>query len=172
LTGLVEDVKKLKVVALPPIRTWIDNSGRVVLLGDSCHAMLPYLAQGAAMAIEDAAVLGHLFSRLSHASQITPLLKAYEEIRIPRVTSTQKASQANQGRFHLPDGPLQRGRDAVMKAAMQTTLRAASSQPNTNRSIFFGHEKSLEALQFGYDAESEADRWLRKQLAYVQESRL
>ncbi|KAF5319537.1 hypothetical protein D9619_008331 [Psilocybe cf. subviscida] len=163
LIGLVEDVKKLKLVVRPPLRTWIDNNGKIALLGDSCHAMLPYLAQGAAMAIEDAAVLGRLFSNLTDLSQITPLLKAYETIRLPRATATQKASHANQSRFHLPDGPLQRTRDAAMQAAMQETLQATSLRLTTNHSVVLGHDISLTALQFGYDAEAQADRWLSEE---------
>ena len=70
------------------------------------------------MAIEDAAVLGNLFSRISHPSQIAPLLYAYEKLRLPRTASTQASSRLNQHVFHLPNGVEQEQRDADMRAAM------------------------------------------------------
>jgi salicylate hydroxylase len=164
LMTLVDGVKKSKLVVRAPLRTWVDTSGRIALLGDSCHAMLPYLAQGAAMAIEDAAVLGRLFSVISDKSQIPELLKGYEELRMPRATATQQASQANQGRFHLPDGPLQQARDTAMKEAMKITLGESSLTDRAssgNQSIVLDHNKNLAAIQFDYDAEAEADKWLR-----------
>lgn len=53
-----------------PLATWRHPDGRLILLGDSCHPMLPYRAQGAAMAIEDGAVLGALFARLQTPEQV------------------------------------------------------------------------------------------------------
>ncbi|KAF5319269.1 hypothetical protein D9619_008302 [Psilocybe cf. subviscida] len=164
LVGLADGVKKSKLVVRAPLHTWVDQSGRLTLIGDSCHAMLPYLAQGAAMAIEDAAVLGCLFSQISDKSQIMEMLKGYEELRMPRTTATQQASQANQGRFHLPDGPLQQARDTAMMEAMQITLlnesRLGDHAISGNQSIVLDHSKKLAALQFDYDAEAEAQKWL------------
>ncbi|KAF7373894.1 FAD/NAD P-binding domain-containing protein [Mycena sanguinolenta] len=88
-----------------PLDTWVHPSGRVALLGDACHPMLPYVAQGSAMAIEDAAVLGVLFSRVTSRQQVLPLLRAYQNLRYPRTTATQLAARANQKIFHLSDGP-------------------------------------------------------------------
>src|SRR5262249_41930371 len=60
-----------------PVERW--SKGRVTLLGDSAHAMLPYLGQGAAMAIEDACVLSSAIAR--HASELDKALLAYEQVR-------------------------------------------------------------------------------------------
>lgn len=71
------------------------------------------------MALEDAAVLGSLFSHLSHHAEIPILLKAYERLRHTRTAKTQASSRLNQRVFHLPDGPEQRERDALMREAME-----------------------------------------------------
>lgn len=114
---------KWRLMDRKPLETWVHADGRVVLLGDSCHPMLPYRAQGAAMAFEDAAVLGSLFSHLTHPAQIHPLLKAYEKLRHTRTAKTQASSRMNQRVFHLPDGPEQRARDALMREAMELDRR-------------------------------------------------
>jgi salicylate hydroxylase len=80
-----------------PLRTW--TRGRVTLLGDAAHPMLPFLAQGGAMAIEDAAVLAH---RLSTSANVPQALMAYEGDRLGRTRRVQEASRFNARLFHLP----------------------------------------------------------------------
>lgn len=75
--------------------------GRVTLLGDACHPMLPYVAQGATQAIEDAGTLAACLSS-SHPDDVPMALVRYEKLRLPRVTSVQAMARANSGRFHLP----------------------------------------------------------------------
>lgn len=94
-----------------PLPRWTD--GRVALLGDSCHAMLPFLAQGAAQAIEDAATLS---ACLAAGTDIAGELRRYERLRIPRVSRIHAMSAENKRRFHMPDGPEQHERDAEMSA--------------------------------------------------------
>lgn len=83
LCALTGEFMKWRLCDLPDLTRWVHPSGKAVLLGDSCHPMLPYLAQGAAQCFEDAAVL-----RKSLALDV-PLkegLKCYEGIRMPRVS--------------------------------------------------------------------------------------
>jgi salicylate hydroxylase len=94
-----------------PMRRW--SVGRVTLLGDACHAMLPFMAQGAAQAIEDGAALA---ACLRAGPDVPAALRRYEEIRIPRTARLQGMSADNKIRFHLPDGPEQRERDERMAA--------------------------------------------------------
>jgi salicylate hydroxylase len=63
-----------------PLPQW--TKGRVTLLGDSAHAMLPFLAQGAAMGIEDGCALGELVARLP--ADLDEALRRYEDLRVPR----------------------------------------------------------------------------------------
>jgi salicylate hydroxylase len=95
-------------------RTELPNwtRGRIALLGDACHPMLPFMAQGAAQSIEDGAALAVLLARMPGAPQ--EALKRYEEVRKPRATRLQQASANNRVRFHLQDGPEQQARDQAM----------------------------------------------------------
>lgn len=92
-----------------PLPRW--SLGRVTLLGDACHPMLPFMGQGAAQAIEDAATLTACLNKLD---DVPTALKRYETLRLPRASRLQSMSQTNKTRFHLPDGPEQDQRDADM----------------------------------------------------------
>jgi 6-hydroxynicotinate 3-monooxygenase len=81
---------KWPILDIEPIDKW--SKGNLVLLGDACHAMPPYMASGAAMAIEDAAVLARcLLQSEDHAAAFT----LYEASRMARVTMVQKISAEN-----------------------------------------------------------------------------
>jgi salicylate hydroxylase len=80
--------------AIAPLPFW--RSGRIALLGDACHPMLPYFAQGAAMAIEDAAVL----ARCLADHPVPAALARYETLRRGRATRVQHASARNGRLFH------------------------------------------------------------------------
>jgi salicylate hydroxylase len=95
----------------PPMEHW--SRGRVTLLGDACHPMLPFMAQGAAQAIEDGAVLTACLAKNS-GEELGDRLRRYEALRLPRASRVQAASRENKTRFHLPDGPQQRERDALL----------------------------------------------------------
>ena len=113
------------------------------------------------MAIEDGAVLGNLLSRISHPSQLAPLLKAYQDLRLPRTAMVQESSRLNQHIFHLPDGPEQRERDENMRKAMALQpsgdpgVLRRESDGNQNQ---WADKKKSDEL-FGYDADAEVDKW-------------
>ncbi len=94
-----------------PLERW--SVGRVTLLGDACHPMLPFLAQGAAQAIEDGATLAAVLAKGGDAAAA---LKRYEALRLPRTARIQMVAAGNKTRNHLPDGPEQVARDAAMAA--------------------------------------------------------
>ncbi|KAG1744612.1 uncharacterized protein EDB91DRAFT_1236537 [Suillus paluster] len=162
LLALVPSTLDWKLMDREPLPRWIHKDGKLALLGDSCHPMLPYRAQGSAMAVEDAAVLGNLFSHCSDRSQITPLLYAYQTLRYERATATQTSSSLNQHIFHHPDGPEQEERDNEMRMAMEDAFRVARGEKSTlvlagNANQWADKEKSN--IQFGYDADEEAEKW-------------
>lgn len=111
------------------------------------------------MAIEDAAVLGRLFSHLSCLSQVAPLLRAYESLRLPRTAATQASSRLNQHIFHLPDGPDQAARDHAMRAAMEAEKNAGDHEGSTIGNPNQWADKEKNRVQFGYDADEIAERW-------------
>ena len=80
----------------PPIRNW--STGRATLLGDSAHATLPYLAQGAAMSIEDSAVLTRA---LTMTDNVPAALQLYQRNRIDRTARIVLQSSVNRDLFHL-----------------------------------------------------------------------
>jgi len=99
------------------------DQGRVVLLGDACHPTLPYQAQGAAMAVEDGAIIGHLLGALntklqnenipeSHRSHsISQVLQLYESLQKHRSTQNVLGAKNNRAFYHMEDGPEQQKRD-------------------------------------------------------------
>jgi salicylate hydroxylase len=91
---------------------WMD--GRVALLGDACHAMLPYQAQGASQAMEDAAVLAEELGGVT-AGGIEGALRRYVDRRAKHAGMVQDASLENKTFYHFPDGPEQRARDESLR---------------------------------------------------------
>jgi salicylate hydroxylase len=81
----------------PPISNW--STRRATLLGDAVHATLPYLAQGAAMAIEDGAVL----TRALAMADVPEALQIYQRNRLERTTRIVEGSSGNRTLFHMRD---------------------------------------------------------------------
>ncbi len=110
----------------PPMRGAHEHAlGRVALLGDAAHPMVPYLAQGAAMAIEDAATLARVLAAGgvfadgapgdASRSQVPALIKDYANQRWQRNAQVQARAIKNGEIYHLT-GPLRLGRDLAMRA--------------------------------------------------------
>ena len=72
--------------------------GTVALIGDAAHAMLPFAAQGAAMAIEDAAVLA---TQITVCETVEEAFRTYEKLRVPRVSRVAKTARANGRIYHM-----------------------------------------------------------------------
>ncbi|MGX7828841.1 FAD-dependent oxidoreductase [Actinokineospora sp. 24-640] len=86
---------------------------RTTLVGDAAHAMPPFLAQGANMAMEDAAVL---VASLDRDPDPVAALRRYEAARQARVAAVHRLTADRGGTFRLPDGPAQRARDEALRA--------------------------------------------------------
>lgn len=86
--------------------------GRLVVLGDAAHPMPPFLAQGAAQAIEDAAALAAALAEAGPDG-----LARFEARRRPRAERVAAASAAGGHEHHLPDGAEQRRRDERIAAS-------------------------------------------------------
>lgn len=98
VTGILQQAPVLHRWALfdrDELVRWSD--GRAVLLGDACHPMLPFLAQGAVMAIEDGFVLAR---EISSGAPLPEALKAYEVARKPRTSKVQAGARENAKLFH------------------------------------------------------------------------
>jgi len=86
------------------------QQGGVALLGDAAHPTLPFLAQGANMAMEDAWALADTVLRGGVAA-----LPAYQAMRKPRVIKVIKAAEGNAWRFHLKPGPVRFAAHSVIR---------------------------------------------------------
>jgi salicylate hydroxylase len=118
-----------------PLMRW--TVGRVTLLGDAAHAMLPYMAQGAVQAIEDATVLAKCLESADR-NAVAPALHRYEETRKPRATRCQEGSRRNGEMYHLADGAQQLSRDL--------NLRSAATAPLPQNVWLYGHDVEAEFL--------------------------
>lgn len=86
------DVHKWALFERDPLPKW--SSNRVTLLGDACHPMTPYMAQGASSAIEDAAILSRCFEGVPE-TDVTSALQRYENTRKDRTARIQQISRLN-----------------------------------------------------------------------------
>lgn len=115
-----------------PLERW--TNGRVALLGDAAHAMLPFFAQGAAQALEDACVLAECL-RDAGAADAPEALERYEAIRKPRATQVQLMSRGREIKNHFPDGAEQAERDQDL----------AAGNPLRDSAWLYGHDVAAEA---------------------------
>ncbi|PGH27558.1 hypothetical protein AJ80_00800 [Polytolypa hystricis UAMH7299] len=111
------EVCEWKLRVHEPLPAW--THGSVALVGDACHPTLPHLAQGAAQAIEDAAVVGVVLASMPNGSpeSISKALRVYERIRKDRAERIVDLAAANGRTLHLGDGAAKEERDRQFAAA-------------------------------------------------------
>ncbi len=112
LIGGAETYRYWPLYARPPLKRW--SHGAVTLLGDAAHPMVPFLAQGAAQAIEDADALGRAFAT-SPEAPVAQIFADYERQRRARAAAVTRAS-ARQGHMDHLRGPLATARDLAVRA--------------------------------------------------------
>ena len=112
-----------------PLPRWTD--GPIAVTGDAAHPMFPFLGQGAAQAIEDAAVLAGCLA--SDPGDPAAAVRRYEALRRPRTTRVQLGSHARLHANHLPDGPEQLARDEAF----------ADEDPLAFNGWIYGHDPEL-----------------------------
>lgn len=119
----VKTVDKWKLMHRPELESWVSEKGNFVFLGDACHPMLPYLAQGANSSIEDGAVLGYILSRYSASpSNLPACLQLYERLRKERGEAIVRETFAQRDDFHMPGCPEQEARDKFMLSKLETGI--------------------------------------------------
>jgi salicylate hydroxylase len=114
ILGAVRDpVYRWALYDRDPLLRW--STATTTLLGDACHPMLPFFAQGAAQAIGDAAALSQAL--LASADGLASSLEMYERARRDHTAQIQRLSWGNNVAYHLPDGAEQQQRDAFLAAS-------------------------------------------------------
>lgn len=136
---------KLRVHA--PLPAWVHHS--LALVGDACHPTLPHLNQGAAQAIEDAAVLGVALRKLPDTTpqSINKALRVYEEIRKARAELLVDLAAQSGRNLHLGEGKAKEERDAAFKAAGK-----GGRVPDK------WADKDIQKMIYGFDAWEETER--------------
>jgi salicylate hydroxylase len=140
---------------------WVVVQHSTTLIGDACHPTLPYQAQGAAMAVEDGAVLGLLLGKLQSreptgpsSEHIQQVLLLFENLRKHRTTVNVQGAVHNRWFYHLPDGEDQVDRDRALKAVdwRSPKITAYKWASPDYQSQLLGHD----VLQ---EAENEFELW-------------
>jgi len=147
LLSHVTSCLKWKLAYIPPLERWVSDSGRVVIIGDAAHAMLPLMAQGAAVSIEDGAALAECLDRVTGLVDLPPVLRAFQDLRKTRCETISKAALSLADLWHLHDGPEQEQRDLKLKQEMGNAAAEASDGKLTLEMI---REKFVPWM-FGYD---------------------
>ncbi|CZR50303.1 related to salicylate hydroxylase [Phialocephala subalpina] len=137
ICGLTGTYLKWRLADFDQLQRWVHPSGKVALLGDACHPMMPYMAQGAAQATEDAATLQ---AALRAYSNLPEALKAYERQRLPRAAYVAKNTRVLQEWLHLYDCPERNRRDELMR------------HDNKDNPMFWAYSGRRDWL-FGHDAQ-------------------
>jgi salicylate hydroxylase len=114
------DYRKWALFGLPALSAW--SRGRIGLLGDAAHPMLPHLAQGGALALEDGLVLGTLLGQ--PGADVGTSLRQFEAQRRKRTARVEAMSRRNGQLYHLGP-PLAWGRDAVLRLLPGSWLMAS-----------------------------------------------
>lgn len=150
ILNLVPDgeVVEWKLRVHSPLPTWVHGS--VALVGDACHPTLPHLAQGAAQAIEDAAVIAVVLSRLPDASpqSINTALRVYQELRKERAETLVELA-AISGKTLFSEGEAQQERDKQFAAFMQGKGKSVPDKwadADVQRMVY-SHDCTIEAKE-------------------------
>ncbi|KIW00735.1 uncharacterized protein PV09_07719 [Verruconis gallopava] len=115
----VKTVDKWKLMHREEMESWVNEKSNLVFIGDSCHAMLPYLAQGANSSLEDGAVLGLILGKISDKSQLAGALHMYENLRKKRGEAIVRETFKQRRDFHMPDGAEQEARDRIFMSRFE-----------------------------------------------------
>lgn len=153
---MIRTTLKWPLLSGKPMSNWLSPSGKLLILGDAAHAMVPYMSEGAAMAVEDGAALAEVLSLIKSPSELHNALKVFERVRLLRTGQMQEASLVNGKLWHFADGKEQMARDAAMKPEVHG--QKVDESPNQ------WSDPVTAAWTYGYDAEEEMKRaWIEYQ---------
>ncbi|KDQ27022.1 hypothetical protein PLEOSDRAFT_176495 [Pleurotus ostreatus PC15] len=158
LYKMAEYCIRTKYVVRPPPDEWVHESGRMVLLGEAAHPLLPCSTQGAGMAIEDAAALGSLMSRLRTWDQLPMLLNAFQDLRRDRCMDVGLTELNNATLVTLPPGPTRDGRNAGFRQALALLQKAEENGERWSDAQLRDQWDEI-GYVFAYNARDAAEDW-------------
>jgi salicylate hydroxylase len=154
---------KWKLLHFKELDKW--TRGVVGLLGDASHPTLPYQGQGAAMAVEDGAVIGLLLDRLQQRGlsrdpeqkcrEINGVLKLYEDLRKKRTEVNVAGAELTRDFYHIVDGAGQRARDAELAELNKSNWDGPSNWNWADAE----YQKSLLGFDVLADADYKFEQW-------------
>ncbi|KAJ5046833.1 uncharacterized protein L3040_004058 [Drepanopeziza brunnea f. sp. 'multigermtubi'] len=156
----VPAVAKWKLLWLDTLPEWANEQGTFLMMGDCCHPMLPYLAQGANSSLEDGAVVGYLLGQVNaddgegRAEQLVRAAKMYQDLRKERGEGIRSETFKQRHDFHLADGKEQEERDALMLGMLGGEVKADFPSRWTCPRV--------QSWLYGYDAYKEAEEAFKK----------
>lgn len=145
IISLIDKAIKTPLMSGAALDQWVSQSSKLVILGDAAHAMVPYMSQGAAMAVEDGAALAVALSKITSPKELKFALQIFEKERVKRSSMMQEASMVNSMIWHFRDGPLQKARDEAMRPEVES--KHFLSSPNQ------WSDPVTQNWAYGYDAE-------------------
>ncbi|KAK4501210.1 hypothetical protein PRZ48_007017 [Zasmidium cellare] len=160
LTSFLQIAKRCdrwRLAEIPDLPQWISPKGRLVLLGDSSHAMLPDATQGFSTIVEDVGVLSHLLSKYQGRG-VPSLTKIWQEVRIPRVNRIKDWAKSNHTMYT-------KGADAQLKAVEKDRTPPTQDisldkvEPDMNASY---RSPAFFKWAFGFDPIEDVERYIQK----------
>lgn len=154
-------MQNFPVYEVPPLKNWIDPSGRFTLVGDAAHAMAFYLSMGVSLAVEDAASLATVLDLACPArgdnnepvdhAKLKMALQVFEKVRMERARVVQEASLHGGNVLHVED--------EEQRAQLYATMRAdgldapqASDEVLASKGLTYGlADQRVRDWCFGYD---------------------
>ena len=150
LISLIDKSVKWPLRSGTRLSNWVSPCSRFVIIGDAAHAMVPYMSQGAAIAVEDGAALAWVLSQIRSLEELPFALQAFQAERIKRSSEMQEASMVNGLIWHFPDGVEQVARDEAMRAEVE-------GRPFTSSANQWS-DPVTQAWAYGYDAEERMEQ--------------
>ena len=137
----------IQSIEIPNI--WASKSGKMIILGDAAHAMVPYMALGAAMAIEDSYALAASLRHIQHSIELSLAIENWVIVRKHRTKIVHEASFGHGLILHIDDGPVQKARDEAMKHDIDGNHTESPNQWS---------DPTITQWAYGYDSEIEIHR--------------
>ncbi|KAJ5916700.1 FAD-dependent monooxygenase OpS4 [Penicillium tannophilum] len=143
-------IDKWKLMHHGEMENWVNDKSNLVFIGDACHPMLPYLAQGANSSLEDGAVLGMLLGHMTDKAQLPRILRLYESLRKSRGEAIVRETFKQRHDFHMQDGEEQQKRDEIFLSQLGKELKGAFPSRWTCPEV--------QPWLYGYDAIKEVEK--------------
>ncbi|KAJ7123121.1 hypothetical protein C8R44DRAFT_785327 [Mycena epipterygia] len=154
LAALAGQATCVQIQECHDLESWVSESGRVLALGEAAHPLPAGSLQAYCIALEDGAFIGKIFSHTRNRDRVPEFLYAFQEHREERCSRMREMEKQYMGFITLPDGEMQMGRDAAMRA-----------NHAAGRYVMDGLQGEMDnilndtRMVFSYEPTDDADEW-------------